>query len=540
MRNIQAKSTHPRGVELLGTISPEYEKILTTDALKFLETLHQEFEPRREAALRARTERQKRLDQGERPDFLASTRNVRESDWKVATAPADLDDRRVEITGPVERKMMINALNSGASVFMADFEDALSPSWNNLLDGQINCREAVRKRISYESPEGKSYRLKPSGLATFMVRPRGWHLSEPGLRVDEVPISGSLFDFGLYFFHNARDLLSGGSGPYFYLPKLENHLEARLWRDVFAFSEQTLGIPPGSIRATVLIETILAAFEMEEILYELRDYAAGLNAGRWDYIFSIIKKFSSDGDLLFPDRAEITMNVPFMRTYAQLLVKTCHKRGAHAIGGMSAYVPSRKDPDANENAIRRVRDDKEREAVDGFDGTWVAHPDLVPVAKEVFDRALGSRANQKDRLNRNFSASAHDLLDFVIPGSITETGVRGNIRVALQYLDSWISGSGAVTIQNLMEDAATAEIARAELWQWVHHGAKTKHGDVLDARQYRQLRGEEQLLLRAASKGHLEEAAEVLDGLVLSKEFPEFLTYSANRFLSDLSEVVQS
>src|SRR5215471_6299306 len=439
------------------------ERVLSPEALHFVETLHRRFNPTRVELLARRAERQKAFDAGALPDFLPETRAIRGADWQVAPAPADLERRHVEITGPVERKMMINALNSGADVFMADFEDSLSPSGRNVVDGQANCMDAVRRTIALTTAEGKSYRLD-ARVATLLVRPRGWHLVDKHILVDEQPVSASLLDFGLYFFHNARALLERGSGPYFYLPKMESHLEARLWNDVFVAAQESLGLPRGSIRATVLIETILAAFEMEEILYELREHSSGLNAGRWDYMFSFIKKFRNRQDRVLPDRAQVTMVVPFMRAYTELLVKSCHVHGAHAMGGMAPFIPSRKNPEINEAALARVRDDKRREVGDGFDGTWVAHPDLVPTAAEVFDELLGPRPHQKDRTRAEVAADAGRLLDPTVPGGkITEGGFRLNVSVALQYLDSWLRENGAAAINNLMEDAATAEISRAQL-----------------------------------------------------------------------------
>ncbi|MDQ3224059.1 MAG: malate synthase A, partial [Gemmatimonadota bacterium] len=452
-----------KAIEVRAPRGAEVDRIVTPQALRFLQLLAREFEPRRKALLQRRTQVQQDIKRGAQPDFLTETREVRTRSWTVAPAPADLDDRRVEITGPVERKMMINALNSGARVFMADFEDALSPPWANVIAGQANCIDAVRRTLEYASPEGKRYQLGET-LATLVVRPRGWHLEEKHLLVDGEPMSASLFDFGLYFFHNARELLDRRSGPYFYLPKLENHLEARLWNEVFVLSQEELGIPAGTIRATVLIETILAAFEMDEILYELRDHASGLNAGRWDYLFSIIKNFRDRPEFLLPDRAQLTMTVPFMRAYTELLVKTCHRRGAHAIGGMAAFIPSRRDPEVNATALARVREDKAREASAGYDGAWVAHPDLVPLVDEVFRGVLGARPHQKNRQRDDVQERREQLVDVRVPGGrVTEAGVRGNISVALQYLAAWLGGSGAVAINNLMEDAATAEIARSQL-----------------------------------------------------------------------------
>jgi len=518
-------------VRIVGRLTPEFAEILTEPALQFVASLHREFNGRRKQLLERRAERQRAIDAGHFPDFLPETAHIRESEWRVAPTPPDLEDRRVEITGPVDRKMMINALNSGARVFMADFEDALSPTWENVVQGQINLRDAVRRTISFESPDGRVYRLADK-TATLVVRPRGWHLVERHVLVDGEPISASLFDFGLYFFHNAQELLARNTGPYFYLPKLESHLEARLWNDVFNFAQDRLGIPRGTIRATVLIETILAAFEMDEILWELRDHAAGLNAGRWDYIFSVIKKFRRHRDFLLPDRAQVTMTVPFMRAYTELLVRTCHRRGAHAIGGMAAFIPSRRDPQVNEIALAKVREDKEREATDGFDGTWVAHPDLVPVALEVFDRVLGEQPHQKHRLREDVQVTARDLLDVRVPGGrMTEGGLRNNVSVALQYLDSWLRGQGAAAIFNLMEDTATAEIARAQLWQWRFHRAQLDDGRPVTAELYAQIRDEELTKLGGEGAGRLREAREILDRLVLEDEFTEFLTYLAYEYI---------
>jgi malate synthase len=506
--------------------------VLTPEALGFVAQLHRSFNQRRLRLLGERRERQARFDAGELPDFLPNTRHVREDPaWQVAPAPADLDDRRVEITGPVEPKMMINALNSGAKVFMADFEDALSPTWENVVTGQWALSEAVRRRLTHRTDD-KTYALGDGRLATLVVRPRGWQLDEAHLLVDGSPISASLFDFGLAFFHNAREQLDRGSGPYFYLPKLESHLEAELWNDVFVAAQEGLGIPQGSIRATVLIETILAAFEMEEILYELRDHAAGLNAGRWDYIFSLIKKLRSRPDMVLPDRAQVSMAVPFMRNYQQLLVTTCHRRGAHAIGGMSAFIPNRREAEVTERALAAVREDKQREAGDGSDGTWVAHPDLVPVAGEIFDTALGERPNQKER-SPQVAPSASELLDVRIEGgAITEPGVRTNVSVALQYLASWLAGNGAAAINNLMEDAATAEISRSQLWQWRRHGADLDDGRPMSAELYTTIRDEELGRLQASAPDYRwTDAGALLDELVLSEEFTEFLTVPAYRLL---------
>jgi malate synthase len=503
--------------------------IITPEALQFLELLARHFGPRRQALLQRRREVQQGLRGGALPDFLEKTREIRDRSWTVAPAPPDLNDRRVEITGPVERKMMINALNSGAKVFMADFEDALSPPWTNVIAGQLNCTQAVRRTLEYTSPEGKRYHLAEQ-LATLVVRPRGWHLIEKHALVDGEPISASLFDFGLYFFHNARELLARGSGPYFYLPKLENHLEARLWNEVFDLAQDALGIPRGTVRATVLIETILAAFEMDEILYELRDHAAGLNAGRWDYLFSIIKNFRERPDFLLPDRSQLTMTVPFMRAYTELLVKTCHRRGAHAIGGMAAFIPSRRDPEVNQIALARVREDKTREVRNGYDGAWVAHPDLVPVVEEVFGAVLDQRANQRERQRDDVDVKRDQLLDVRVPdGRITEAGVRGNISVALQYLAAWLAGSGAVAINNLMEDAATAEIARSQLWQWIRHQAITDSGKPITLAHCRAILKAERARLEGdgGDRDRLGSAAELLDSLISAEEFPEFLTLVA-------------
>jgi malate synthase len=511
---------------------PGADEILTPDALAFVAGLHRRFNRERVALLQAREERQKELDAGVLPDFPAATADVRAADWRVAPAPPDLDDRRVEITGPAEPKMMINALNSGARVFMADLEDALSPTWANVVGGQAALKAAVRRELVFDSPEGKSYRLNPT-IATLLVRPRGWHLVERHVLVDGTPVSASLFDFGLYVFHNAAETLARGSGPYFYLPKLESRHEARLWNEVFLHAQEALGVPRGSIRATVLIETILAAFEMDEILHELREHAAGLNAGRWDYLFSCIKKFRGPNATPLPERGQLTMTQPFMRAYTDLLVRTCHRRGAHAIGGMAAFIPSRRDPEVNATAMAKVREDKERESGDGFDGTWVAHPDLVPLATEIFDGVLGSAPHQKDRLREDVAVSAERLRDLRVPGgSVTEAGYRLNVSVALQYLDSWLSGNGAAAINNLMEDAATAEISRSQLWQWRTSATRLADGREASADLYRSIRDEELRRLGGASPGNrLADAAGLLDRLVLDDEFAEFLTLRAYSLL---------
>jgi len=507
-------------IEVTAAASPE---ILSKPALAFLEELHRSFDARRQELLQKRAERYRKLAAGGSFEFLPETAKVRAGDWKVAATPADLQKRHVEITGPVERKMMINALNSGADVFMADFEDALSPVWSAVVQGHANLKEAVRRKLAFTSPEGKSYKLNEK-IATLLVRPRGWHLPEKHLKIEGKPVAGALADFGLFFFHNAKETLDRGTGPYFYLPKLESHLEARLWNDVFVFAQDKLGIPRGSVRATVLVETLPAAFEMDEILYELRDHSSGLNAGRWDYIFSLIKKLRTRKDLILPDRQQITMTVPFMRAYTELLVKTCHRRGAHAMGGMAPFIPSRKNPEINEKARAQTRADKEREIKDGFDGTWVAHPDLVPVAKEVFDEKLG-KPHQKERLREEVRVEARELQDTKVPGgTITEAGVRNNISVALQYLSAWLGGNGAVAIFNLMEDAATAEISRAQLWQWVQNGAKLADGRLIDRALYEKLRDEE--LAKLPDSAQLKQARRILDDLVLG-EFVEFLTLPA-------------
>jgi len=501
--------------------------VFSKPALAFVEELHRAFESRRQELLQKRAERYRKLSSGASFEFLPETAKVRSGDWKVASTPKDLQKRHVEITGPVERKMMINAFNSGADVFMADFEDALSPTWSNIVQGHLNLMDAVRRKLAFTSPEGKAYKLNEK-IATLLVRPRGWHLPEKHLRADGKAIAGAFADFGFFFFHNARETLDRGTGPYFYLPKMESHLEARLWNDVFVLAQEKLGIPRGSVRATVLVETLPAAFEMDEILYELRDHSSGLNAGRWDYIFSLIKKLRTRKDLILPDRQQVTMTVPFMRAYTELLVKTCHRRGAHAMGGMAPFIPSRKNPEINEKALAQTRADKEREIADGFDGTWVAHPDLVPVAKEVFDRKLG-KPHQKERLREEVHVEARELQDTRVPGgSITENGVRNNISVGVQYLASWLSGNGAAAIFNLMEDAATAEISRAQLWQWVQNGAKLADGRKIDRSLYEKFRDEEIGKLQGVSQ--VQPARKILDELVLG-EFVEFLTLPAYELL---------
>ena len=517
------------GVELRAAVSERYREILTPEAIAFAADLERRFGARRRELLAARAARQLRLDAGERPDFLPKTEHVRQGDWKVASLPPDLLDRRVEITGPVERKMVINALNSGAKVFMADFEDSTTPTWANVLEGQINLRDAVRRTVTFADPAtGKRYKLVDSPAVLF-VRVRGWHLEEAHLLVDGEPASGGLFDFALYAFHNARELLARGSGPYFYLPKLESHLEARLWNEVFLAAEEQLGLPHGSIKATVLIETILAAFEMDEILYEFRDHSAGLNCGRWDYIFSFIKKFAADGGLILPDRAQVTMTTHFLRSYSRLAIKTCHRRGVHAIGGMSALIPIKNDPEANDRAIAGVRADKEREATDGHDGTWVAHPGLVPIAMEVFNRLMPG-PNQIDKQLPELQITAEDLLR-APAGAVTEAGLRQNIAVGLGYVEAWLRGIGCVPLFNLMEDAATAEISRAQLWQWVHHGASLEDGrpvtaDLCDSLIDAELRRAKDSL-DPARYGAYEHAAFLMRELIKAPKFTDFLTVPA-------------
>ncbi len=501
--------------------NPEFSDILTPEALAFVAELQSRFGARRADLLEARAARQRKLEAGELPDFLPETRHVRESDWKVVPPKADLNDRRTEITGPVDRKMIINALNSGAKVFMADFEDANSPSWENCVSGQINLRDAIRRTISLEQ-NGKTYQLNDT-TATLIVRPRGWHLMEKHVLFDGNPISGGLFDFGLYFFHNAKALLARGSGPYFYLPKLESHLEARLWNDVFSFSEDFLGVPRSTIRATVLIETILASFEMDEILFELREHSSGLNCGRWDYIFSTIKKFRNRADFVFPDRAKVTMATHMMNSYSLLAIQTCHRRGAHAIGGMSAFIPVKNDEAANAKAFEQVRIDKEREASNGHDGTWVAHPGLVPVALEVFDRLMPT-PNQLSTIP-DAKIAATDLL--TLPeGTVTEAGVNLNVSVGLQYIEAWLKGSGAVPINNLMEDAATAEISRAQLWQWIKHGARLEDGRAVTLEMVQAMLNAE---LDRLGRTRFSRAAELLMEVSTRDPFIDFLTVPGYR-----------
>jgi malate synthase len=523
--------THPSHIRVTGATTAESGRVLTPEALTFIGELHAEFAERRLELLQRRVERWNAIQRGEDSLRFADSGPAL-GDWRVASPPRDLDDRRVEITGPAEHKMMINALNSGASVFMADLEDALSPTWANVVDGQGALMDAVRRTLRFTSPEGKEYRLREQ-LATLVVRPRGWHLEEAHVQIRGRPASASLFDFGLYFVHNARETVARGSAPYFYLPKIESHLEARLWNDVFNFAQDAVGIPRGTVRATMLIETIYAAFEMEEMLYELRAHAAGLNAGRWDYLFSLIKVFRTRPEFVLPDRAQVTMAVPFMRAYAQRLVQICHRHGAHAIGGMAAFVPSRKDPEVNDVALRKVREDKERESGDGFDGTWVAHPDLVPVAKEVFDRVLGNKPNQKQKLREDVRVSADQLLDVRIAGAkVTAKGVRTNVDVALQYLDAWLRGTGAAGIHNLMEDAATAEISRSQLWQWLTHRVEVEGSGTMGADVYGRVREDvvSELRKSAPKESRLDDAAKLLDELVLGA-WQDFLTLPGYKLL---------
>ncbi len=519
------------GVIVHGPLTPEFKEILTPEALDFAATLAREFDTRRVTLLERRQQVQKRIDQGRLPDFLEETREIRKGNWKIAPVPQDLQDRRVEITGPVDRKMVINALNSGAKTYMADFEDSHAPTWEGTIEGQVNLRDAIDGTIRFASPEGKEYRLGDH-LATLIVRPRGWHLVEKHVHVDGKPISGSIFDFGLFFFHNARKLMDKGSGPYFYLPKLESYLEARLWNDIFVRAQNLLDVPQGTIKATVLVETILAAFEMDEILYELREHMAGLNCGRWDYIFSFIKRFRNHPDYLFPDRAQITMTRHCMHSYSLLAIQTCHRRGAHAIGGMAAQIPIKGDPKANEAALSKVRDDKIREAGDGHDGTWVAHPGLVPIALEQFDKAM-PQANQVDKLREDVSVSQSDLLKLP-EGTITEAGLRTNVNVGIQYMAAWLSGNGCVPINHLMEDAATAEISRTQVWQWVHHPrANLDDGRQVTLDLFREVKQEEMGKIRRAvgddwfKTGNYEKAAALFDDIIANPELEEFLTLRA-------------
>jgi len=525
-----ATLTELPGVSVTRPVSARGAEILSAEAMRFVADLARRFETTRHERLQARIERQRRIDAGERLDFLAETRQIREADWTVAPIPHDLQDRRVEITGPVDRKMVINALNSGANVFMADFEDSNAPAWDNVVEGQVNLYDAARRAITFASPEGKQYSLNDR-TAVLMVRPRGWHLVEKHFLVDGEPISAGLFDFGLFFFHNAKELLKRNSGPYFYLPKMESHLEARLWNDVFVHAQDALGVPRGSIRATVLIETILAAFEMDEILHALRDHSAGLNCGRWDYIFSFIKKFRNDPSCMLPDRVQVGMDRHFLKSYSELLIKTCHRRGIHAMGGMAAQIPIKNDPDANEKALAKVRADKVREARAGHDGTWVAHPGLVAVAKEIFDEHLAGPnqiANRRDDVH----LTAADLLA-VPAGTITEHGLRVNLDVGIQYLEAWLGGNGCVPIYNLMEDAATAEISRSQVWQWLRHGASLDDGRRITSELIHALTDEEMAAMRERlgparfDSGHFKRACEIFLDMMTRADFVEFLTLAA-------------
>ena len=528
--------TEAKGLQITGEMKPGYEEILTPEALQFIERIEMHFGNRRKELLERRVKVQEELNQGKKLDFLEETKHIRQGDWTIASLPADLEDRRVEITGPVDRKMIINALNSGANVFMADFEDANSPTWENCVEGQLNLRDAIRGTISFENPNGKVYKLNQK-TAVLKVRPRGWHLEEKHVLLNGQPISASFFDFGLYFFHNAKALIEKGSGPYFYLPKMESHLEARLWNDVFVYAQNDLRIPQGTIKATVLIETILAAFEMDEILYELKEHSAGLNCGRWDYIFSFLKKFRNSEDVIFPDRMQVTMTVPNMRAYSLLAIKTCHTRNAPAIGGMAAQIPVKNDPVKNDEAFAKVRADKEREARDGHDGTWVAHPGMVATAKEVFD-LLVPKPNQIYRKREDVQVTAENLLE-VPQGTITEEGLRTNINVGIQYIASWLNGRGAAPINNLMEDAATAEISRAQVWQWIRH----PKGILVDGRKiteelFQQIKVEELEAIKAEvgeeafKTGKFEQATQLFEELIAADEFADFLTNPAYEKLS--------
>jgi malate synthase len=523
-----------RGVEVRAPLEERYDEVLTEEALDLVASLHRELDDRRRELLQARQSRQAELDAGGTLDFRGDTRDVRDGHWRVAPPPPDLEDRRVEITGPTDRKMVINALNSGARGFMADFEDSNSPTWDNMIGGQVNLADAVRRTIELRTDEGREYRLDEE-VATLLVRPRGWHLPEKHVLVDGRPVAGGLVDFALYFHRNAAELLERGSGPYFYLPKMESHLEARLWKDAFAMAEDALGLDRGTARATVLIETLPAAFEMDEILHELRDHSASLNAGRWDYIFSAIKRFRERPDFVLPDRSAVTMTVPFMRAYTELLVRTCHRRGAHAMGGMAAFIPSRRTPEINERAISSVHEDKSREAGDGFDGTWVAHPDLVRVATEEFDAVLGEDRNQVERQRDDVSVRASDLLSVPdTPGDITEEGLRGDVNVGIQYISSWLRGNGAAAIHNLMEDAATAEIARSQVWQWIRHGAQLQDGRTVTRELVKEVATEELETIRSEvgdeffySEGRPDQSRALFEGVALSDELVEFLTLPA-------------
>lgn len=532
-------------LEVLGSFGDRFEEVLTSDALEFVAELHDQFGARRIERLEDRKRRWRELNEGRDLSFLRETAGVRDDrSWRVAGAGPGLEDRRVEITGPTDRRMAINALNSGASVWLADQEDATSPTWSNVIGGQVTLRDAIRRQIDFTSAEGRRYELSEV-TPTIVMRPRGWHLPERHLRYrdtagTEYPVSGSLVDFGLYFFHNAHQLIEADRGPYFYLAKLENHQEARLWNDVFTFSERALGITHGTVRATVLIETLPAAFEMEEILFELREHCAGLNAGRWDYIFSAIKNYRERGSAyVLPDRSQISMTVPFMRAYTELLVKTCHQRGAHAIGGMSAFIPNRRDPEITDRAFAQVRADKRREASDGFDGTWVAHPDLVPIARAEFDEVLGARPNQTDRLREDVQVEAAQLLDLSVEGGVVSSaGVRANVSVTLRYLESWLRGVGAAAIDNLMEDVATAEISRSQLWQWIHQNATTIEGVSVTRMYIEEVLGEVLGTIERAEHDRFDDATLLVRELALGEDFPAFLTLPAyERFLASESMI---
>jgi malate synthase len=522
-------SNLPTGVQITAPITPEFARILTADALSLVAKLHRAFEGRRKALLAARITRQAELDAGKLPDFLAETKHIRDGAWKIAPLPKALERRRVEITGPVERKMIINAYNSGADSYMADFEDSNSPKWTNQIQGQVNLYDAIRRNISLEQ-NGKSYKLNDK-IATLQVRPRGWHLDEKHVLVDGQRVSGGVFDFALFMFHNAKEQIARGAGPFFYLPKMESHLEARLWNDIFVMTQDELGLPQGTIKATVLVETILAAFEMDEILYELREHSAGLNAGRWDYIFSAIKKFKNNKDFCLANRAAITMTVPFMRAYALTLLKTCHKRGAPAIGGMSALIPIKNDAEANDKAMAAIRSDKTRDATDGYDGGWVAHPGLVPIAMEEFVKVLGDKPNQWEKQREDVNYASSDLLDFRPEQPITEAGVRNNINVGIHYLGSWLAGNGCVPIHNLMEDAATAEISRSQVWQWVRSAKGVlDDGRKVSAAMVKTLIAEELAKVKATvtalgeATETYDQAAKIFETMSLSENFAEFLT----------------
>ncbi|WP_435176203.1 malate synthase A [Actinacidiphila sp. bgisy145] len=537
---MSASAPSPAAVSAAAGPVPRSQEVLTPEALTFVAELHRRFAARRDELLALRRERRAEIARTATLDFLPQTAHIRAGDWRVADAPPALQDRRVEITGPTDRKMTVNALNSGARIWLADFEDASAPTWHNVVSGQLNLTDAYERRIDFTSPEGRSYALKDAAeLATVVVRPRGWHLDERHLTVDGEPVAGALVDFGLYFFHNAQRLLDLGKGPYFYLPKTESHLEARLWNDVFVFAQEYTGIPRGTVRATVLIETITAAYEMEEILYELREHASGLNAGRWDYLFSIVKNFRDAGEkFVLPDRNAVTMTAPFMRAYTELLVRTCHKRGAHAIGGMAAFIPSRRDPDVNKVAFEKVKADKDREAADGFDGSWVAHPDLVPIARASFDAVLGERPHQKDRLREDVHVTAAELIDIAsLDARPTYEGLRNAVQVGIRYIEAWLRGSGAVAIFNLMEDAATAEISRSQIWQWTNAGVVFEGGRQATAELVRQVAADELLAIRdeigedAFMAGRWAEAHDLLIRTALDAEYVDFLTLPAYQHL---------